>query len=130
MAVITKKQVQDGAIEILQVFQEHIQNNAYTALQKAIKNDLIVSTFAKMDINAWNRVTGDSFVATEALYQHFKEYRYIFETKTEQKETEKKETEKDVKGFKTVYITTLPVHKGSDEQHHRHSTKPLHLKTN
>ena len=125
---MNKEKVQQEAINILKVFQENIKNDIYISLQKAIKNDIIVSTYAKMDISGWQRVTGFA-VAAESLYQYFKQYRYLFATKDED-EKGNDDSNQNVNGFKTVFITTLPVYKGSDKEHHRHSNKPLHLKTN
>eukprot|EP01084_Bolivina_argentea_P255688 430180_1 len=121
------KQVQAEAIEILKVFQENMKNDVYISLQKAINHELIVKNYASMDINAWNRITGFN-VAAESLFQHFKRYSYLFQD--EEKEEKKDNSDNNMKGFKTVYVTTLPVYKGSDEQHHRYSKSPLHLKTN
>lgn len=70
--VMNKQKAQLEAISILKVFQDNIKNDVYISLQKAINNDIIVSTYAKMDINGWQRVTGFP-VAAESLYQYFKQ---------------------------------------------------------
>eukprot|EP00486_Rosalina_sp_Unknown_P000386 CAMPEP_0201564432 /NCGR_PEP_ID=MMETSP0190_2-20130828/2720_1 /ASSEMBLY_ACC=CAM_ASM_000263 /TAXON_ID=37353 /ORGANISM="Rosalina sp." /LENGTH=760 /DNA_ID=CAMNT_0047980613 /DNA_START=97 /DNA_END=2376 /DNA_ORIENTATION=+ len=41
------------AIEILSVFKDNIKKDVYISLQKAFANDIIIATYATMDLAAW-----------------------------------------------------------------------------